>query len=125
MAEYSSFELPFDYTDQDQYIRAIRYHFIRRNGDIKAGAFKSHNGGVSVTRSNDLLLSRALTYMKAHFEGRMAVFPQASCASAEIFEKYSPSPGHNLHHWELFGNRECGELTEEQIDTLIDESVLL
>ena len=41
MHEFSSFEIQFDQTDDDKYIRAVRFNLIRRNGDIKAGAFKS------------------------------------------------------------------------------------
>ena len=120
MAGCSRFEVLFDYSDADQYIRAIRFNFIRRNGEVKAGAFKSKKGGVSVTRSNDLLMELALSYMKMHFEGEMAVFPASICTFANIFEKHSPNPGHNLHHWELYGNSNFEELTEEQIDVLTD-----
>ena len=57
MAVYNSFEIPFDYSERDKYIRAVRFNLIRPNGEIKAGAFKSKKGGVSVTRSDDLLLN--------------------------------------------------------------------
>lgn len=120
MAGYNSFEVPFDYSEADRYIRAIRFNLLRRNGEVKAGAFKSKKGGVSVTRSNDLLMQIALYYMKKHFEGVMAVFPVQICEDNYIYEEHSPSPGYNLHHWELYGNSQYEELTEEQIDALTD-----
>lgn len=123
MAVYSSFEAPFEYSENDQYIRAIRNYLLRRNGEVKAGAFKSHKGGVSVTRTNMVLLNFALSYMNAHFEGEMAIFPEKACKEACIYEKHSPSPGHNIHHWELYGDPELTELTEEQIDALIDSLI--
>lgn len=55
MAGYNSIEVLFDYSEADRYIRAIRFNLLRRNGEVKDGAFKSKKGGVSVTRSNDLL----------------------------------------------------------------------
>ena len=125
MSKYSSFETQFELSDCDKYIRAVRFNLIRRNGEIKAGAFKSNNGGVSVTRSNELLLNRALTYMKSHFEGEMAVFPTIICRENKIFEKHSPSPGHNFNHWELYGNDSLNPLTDEQIDTLVDATVFM
>ena len=124
MPAYNSFEVPFDYSNTDKYIRAIRFNMLRRNGEVKAGAFKSKKGGVFVTRSNDLLMAMAMSYMKVRFEGVMAVFPKSICDDTNIFEKHSPSPGHNLHHWELYGNIEYDELTEEQIDALIDTLIL-
>ena len=119
MQEFNSFETPFEYSERDRYIRAVRFNLIRRNGEIKAGAFKSNRGGVSVTRSNDVLFNRALSYMKLNFEGKMAVFPVKICSMASIFEKHSPSKS-NIHHWELCGGIDCSGLNEEQIDQLID-----
>ena len=125
MEEYSSFELPFQYSDQDHYIRAVRENMIRKNGDIKGCAFKSRNGGASVTRSNRELLEYAIGYMKAHFDGVMAVFEEKLCAKVRIYEKYSPSLGHNLHHWELYGDIEESALSDEQIDSIINACVLM
>lgn len=119
MGEFSSFETPFEYADDDRYIRAVRHNMIRRNGEIKASAFKSNRGGVSVTRCNDNVFEIAIAFMKKRFEGRMAVFSRMACREADIFEKHSPSPGHNIHHWELFGNREEKELSNDQIAVLI------
>lgn len=121
----SSFEIPFVQSDNDKYIRAVRLNLIRRNGDISACAFKSNRGGVSVTRSNSALLDRALLYMKLFFEGKMAVFPVALCAKEHIYEKHSPSLGHNLHHWELYGDSDLSPLSDEQIDALINAAVFM
>ncbi|SEQ07278.1 hypothetical protein SAMN02910369_01130 [Lachnospiraceae bacterium NE2001] len=60
---YNSFEIPFQYSNDDKYIRAIRFNMIRRNGDIKISAFKSNRGGVSVTRSYDKHMKYATDYM--------------------------------------------------------------
>ena len=125
MHEFSSFEIQFDQTDDDKYIRAVRFNLIRRNGDIKAGAFKSNRGGVSVTRTNNVLLNRALAYMKSHFEGEQVAFPVTVCSENDIYEKHSPSPGHNLNHWELYGDKNLNALSDEQIDALIDASVFM
>ena len=92
---------------------------IRPNGVIKISAFKSNKGGVSVTRSNDRYLQDALTYMKSHFERRMAVFQRTVCCRTGVNEKYFPSPGHNLHHWELYGSEEETELSQHQIVEII------
>ena len=119
MESYNSFEIPFQYSDCDQYIRAIRLNMIRRNGEIKDSAFKSKKGGVSVTRSNQNLFDYAIAYMKSHFDGVMASFAEDICPTSGIFEKPSPSPGHNIHHWELYGSSEETELTDEQIDKII------
>ena len=124
MDAYSSFEIPFQYSDQDCYIRAIGLNMIRRNGEIKDSAFKSKKGGVSVTRSNDDLFDYAIAYMKSHFDGVMASFMENVCPVAGIYEQHSPSPGHNHHHWELYGSAEKIELTDDQIDKIIDGIVL-
>ena len=63
--------------------------------------------------------------MKSNFEGLMAVFVCSVCAKSRIYEKYSPSPGYNLHHWELFGDKELSSLSDEQIGTIIDEAEFL
>ena len=125
MSEYSSFEATFDPSSRDSYIRAVRFNLIRRNGEIKASAFKSNSGGVSVTRSNEILLNRALSYMKSHFEGEMAVFPTVVCGKNGVYEKHSPSPRHNLHHWELYGDEGLNPLTDEQIDAIVDVAVFM
>lgn len=116
---YNSFDVPIEYSESDQYIRAIRFNSIRSNGDIKISAFKSNKGGVSVTRSNDRYLQDALIFMKSHFEGRMAVFHRTVCDLTGVYEKHSPSPGHNLHHWELYGSEENTELSLHQIAEII------
>lgn len=121
MAMYSTFDVQIEYSGTDQYIRAIRFNMIRANGNIKISAFKSNKGGVSVTRSNECFLEDALTYMKSNFEGRMAVFARTVCDNAEIFEKHSPSLGHNTHHWELYGNAQYDELSLSQIVEIIKE----
>ena len=125
MSEFSSFEAPFECSEHDKYIRAIRFNLIRRNGEIKAGAFKSNRGGVSVTRSNEILLNWALSYMKSHFEGEMAVFPTRVCGENGICERHSPSPGHNIHHWELYGDESLNPLTDEQMDAIVDAAVFM
>lgn len=125
MSEFSSFETPLEYSDYDKYIRAIRFNLIRRNGEISAGAFKSNRGGVSVTRSNEILLNRALSYMKSHFEGEMAVFPTKVCSKNGVYEKHSPSSHRNLHHWELYGDKNLDPLTDEQIDAIVDAAVFM
>ena len=58
------------------------------------------------------------SHMNMHFEGKMAIFPETVCVDANIFEMHSPTPGHNLHHWELYGNSQHDALAEEQIDAL-------
>lgn len=120
MDAYNSFDIAYKYSDTDCYIRAVRLNMIRRNGEIKDAAFKSRKGGVSVTRSNEELLEYALAYMKSHFDGVMAKFPVTVCKEASIFEKHSPSQGHNMHHWELYGSQKEDGLSDEQIDTLIN-----
>lgn len=120
MHEFDSFEMPFEYKDSDKYIRAIRDNLIRKNGEIKAGAFKTNKGGVSVTRCNDSVLDYALKYMEFHFEGVMAVFPRMVYLNSNIYEKYSPSQGYNKHHWELYANKNRDALSEEQIDAIIE-----
>ena len=124
MGTYNSFEIPFQYSNQDHYIRAIRLNMIRRNGEIKDSAFKSKKGGVSVTRSNDELFDYAISYMKSHFDGVMASFSARICSAADIYESHSPSPGHNLHHWELYGSTEGTELTDDQIDMIMDGIII-
>ena len=125
MDEYSNFELPFDYSDEDKYIRAIRFNLIRPNGDIKISAFKSNKGGLSVTRSNEKYLEYALNYMRVHFEGMMAIFPTIVCKINGIYEKHSPSEGHNLHHWELYGDETESALTSTQIMAIIKECLFV
>lgn len=120
MDAYSSFETPFQYSDNDSYIRAIRENMIRKNGDIKRSAFRSNRGGVSVTRCNDELYDEAMGYMKTHFSGYMGIFKTQVCDSAGIFQTHKPSPGHNAHHWELFGNEEREELSTMQIGSIIE-----
>ena len=124
MAELNSFELPFEYAVTDTYIRAIRFNQLRKNGEIMPGAFHSKRGGVSVTRTNDAVWEYAFAYMKAHFEGVMATFPRTVCDDNAIFEKHNPSPGHNLHHWELYGNSNLSCLTDEQVIALIKNADL-
>ncbi|MBR1685404.1 MAG: hypothetical protein IJ708_09740 [Clostridia bacterium] len=124
MGAYSSFETPFQYSDQDNYIRAIRENMIRKNGDIKRSAFRSKRGGVSVTRSNDELYDEAIGYMKTHFQGYMGVFQTSVCDSAEIAQMHKPSPGHNAHHWELFGDEDGAELSTMQIAAIIVKIVI-
>ena len=122
MAELSSFEIPFQYSESDQYIRAIRYNLIRKNGEIMPGAFKSRRGGVSVTRTNESIKEYALAYMNAHFEGIKVTFSRTVCDEYSISETHSPSPGHNLHHWELYGDTEESDLSDIQILALIKAS---
>ena len=120
MAMYNSFELPFQYSKNDTYIRAIRRNMIRKNGEIKISAFKSNKGGVSVTRTNDAVFDKAMAYMLLHFEGLMASFPVIVCKQNAIHEEHSPSPGHNLHHWELYGDQNHEEMTPGQIAAVIE-----
>ena len=124
MDAYSSFETPFQYSEKDCYIRAIRENMIRKNGDIKRSAFISNRGGVSVTRSNDELYEEAMGYMKTHFHGYMGVFSTEICDFAEIVQKHKPSPGHNAHHWELFGDENGAELSTMQIAAIIEHIVI-
>ena len=124
MDTFSSFETPFQYSDNDEYIRAIRFNMIRKNGDIKISAFKSNRGGVSVTRCNNTVYEKAMAYMLSNFEGAMASFPVMICKENSIYEKHCPSPGHNLHHWELYGDPQSGELTLAQITALVKASVV-
>ena len=121
MDECSSFETPFLYSNKDYYIRAVRLNMIRKNGEIKDCVFKSKKGGVSVTRSNDDLYNCAMKYMETHFEGIMLAFQERVCVEVDIFEKHSPTPGHNLHHWELYGSKSEIELSDSQINAIIDE----
>ena len=124
MGTYNSFELPFQYSENDMYIRAIRRNMIRRTGEIKISAFKSNKGGVSVTRTNDVVLDKAITYMLLHFEGMMASFPVTVCKKNNIHEVHSPSPGYNLHHWELYGDLQRNEMTIAQIAAIIEACVI-
>ena len=125
MAELNSFEIPFEYKAEDSYIRAIRFNLIRKNGEILPGAYKSKRGGVSVTRTNEKVKEIAVTYMKSHFEGNMALFSRTVCDEFDIYEQHSPSPNHNLHHWELYGNPDKAELSDEQILQLIRNSIFV
>lgn len=120
MDAYNSFEIPFQYSDKDSYIRAIRENMIRKNGDIKRSAFRSNRGGVSVTRCNEELYDDAIGYMKTHFQGYMGIFQTKECDLAEIVQIHKPSPGHNIHHWELFGDENGNELTTMQISAIIE-----
>ena len=124
MDTFSSFEFPFRYSDDDSYIRAIRFNMIRRNGEIKISAFKSNRGGVSVTRTNDAVYDKAMGYMMSNFEGTMAVFPVKVCKDYLIYEEHSPSHGHNFHHWKLYGDAAYNELSMIQIIALIKASVI-
>ena len=122
MDAYSSFETPFQYSDNDSYIRAIRENMIRKNGDVKRCAFRSNRGGVSVTRSSDGLFDEAMGYMKTHFQGYMGVFDVKICDMLEIIQKHKPSAGHNAHHWELYGDEDESELTTMQIAAIIENN---
>ena len=119
MYTFNSFEQDFRYSEDDSYIRAVRFNMIRKNGDIKVSAFKSNHGGVSVTRTNEIVYEKAMAYMRSYFEGIMALFPVRTCADNDIFEIHSPSPGHNMHHWELFGDSQKNELTLKQIMAIL------
>ena len=120
MDTYDSFEYPFQYSDTDRYIRAVRFNLIRRNGQIKISAFKSNRGGVSVTRTNTTVYEKAMAYMWSHFEGEMVSFDVNVCKENDIYEKHSPSPGHNHHHWELYGDSEHNPLNEKQIAAILE-----
>ena len=125
MNMYNSFEEPFEYSIEDHYIRAIRFNMIRRNGEIKISAFKSNRGGVSVTRTSNAVFAYAVSYMKAHFEGVMAMFPVKTCKDNDIYEKHSPSPGHNMHHWELYGDSQERELSVPQMVALMEAAAVV
>lgn len=120
MEKYSSFEIPFEYSDNDGFIRAIRLNMIRKNGEIKTSAFKSNKGGVSVTRYNPDVYEYAIGYMNSHFEGIMATFPCLICNKNNIITVHNPTKGHNLHHWELYGSEQKTALSVEQIIAIIN-----
>lgn len=119
------FSCTFKYSQDDSYIRAIRPDYIRRNGEIKAAAFKSNRGGVSVTRTNEAHMEEALDFMRFNFQGKMGVFSRAVCDQTQIEEVHSPTPGYNEHHWELYGNSSMVPLSGEQILEIVQNTKLM
>ena len=95
-------------------------NMIRRNGEIKISAFKSNRGGVSVTRCNQDTYEYAMRYMNSNFEGMMGEFPCSICDKHNVYAFHSPSEGHNLHHWELYGSEQKTDLSIEQILAIIN-----
>ena len=119
MSDYSVFHDEIIPSQSDEYIRAVYNHFFDRNGCIVSATFKSSRGGVSVTRSNESVAHNAMCYMKQNYQGKMAVFPVASCGRLSIHDEYEPSP-YNSNHWGLYGDTEHNDLSNRQIAGLID-----
>ena len=119
MDGFYSFNDKFEPAGNDTFIRAIRTYFIRENGDISVSAFKCRNGGVSVTRSNNELMAKAISFMKYNFEGAMACFPVLLCCGSGITSVHKPS-WINENHWELFGDGNLSRLSERQIEDIIN-----
>lgn len=98
-----------------------RYSKFWKNGRLSSAALKDKNG-LSVNRTADLSMEKAVEIMKNSFSGYIFSIPVCLCHEVKAYLTYCPSKN-NIYHSEIHGSETQLMLDDEQALRLARKAV--